>query len=135
MLQPAFVEMCYHGPSWLHLASYMKVMDIILVREQWEHKPFKSITFDRLWKWTITNMLKNMYFVRSLPTLYTTSNKSYIMSSLHDLLRSGGWTLLALLLPAKAKVKFLLVDIDYFTKWTEVKPLVTITTQQVQKFV
>jgi len=32
-------------------------------------------------------------------------------------------------------VKFLIVAVDYFTKWIEAKPLTTITTQQVQQFV
>jgi len=34
----------------------------------------------------------------------------------------------------KGQVKFLIVAIDYFTKWIEVEPLATITAQQVQKF-
>ncbi|GKB85384.1 reverse transcriptase domain-containing protein [Tanacetum coccineum] len=33
------------------------------------------------------------------------------------------------------KVKFLIVAIDYFTKWIEVKPVVTITGAQIKKFV
>jgi len=37
--------------------------------------------------------------------------------------------------PGKGQVKFLIVAVDYFTKWIEVKPLTTITTQQVQQFV
>ncbi|XP_047181369.1 uncharacterized protein LOC124847835 [Vigna umbellata] len=37
--------------------------------------------------------------------------------------------------PGRAQKKFLLVAIDYFTKWVEAEALVTITTQQVQKFV
>jgi len=37
--------------------------------------------------------------------------------------------------PGKGQVKFLIVSIDYFTKWIEAKPLATITTQQVQQFV
>ena len=37
--------------------------------------------------------------------------------------------------PGKGQVKFLIVAVDYFTKWTEAKPLATITTQQVQQFV
>ena len=37
--------------------------------------------------------------------------------------------------PGKGQVKFLLVVVDYFTKWIEADPLTTITTQQVQKFV
>jgi len=35
----------------------------------------------------------------------------------------------------KGQVKFLIVGINYFTKWIEAKPLTTITTQQVQQFV
>ena len=37
--------------------------------------------------------------------------------------------------PGKGQVKFLIVGIDYFTKWIEAKPLATITAQQVQEFV
>nr|KYP33846.1 hypothetical protein KK1_045272 [Cajanus cajan] len=36
--------------------------------------------------------------------------------------------------PAKGQLKFLLVAIDYFTKWIEVCPLAKITTDNVQKF-
>ena len=31
----------------------------------------------------------------------------------------------------KGQVKFLIVAVDYFTKWIEAKPLTTITAQQV----
>jgi len=37
--------------------------------------------------------------------------------------------------PGKGQVKFLIVAVDYFTKWIEAKPLITITAQQVQQFV
>jgi len=37
--------------------------------------------------------------------------------------------------PGKRQVKFLIVPIDYFTKWIEAKPLATITARQVQQFV
>jgi len=37
--------------------------------------------------------------------------------------------------PGKGQVKFLIVVVDYFTKWIEAKPLTTITAQQVQQFV
>jgi len=37
--------------------------------------------------------------------------------------------------PGKGQVKFLIVAIDYFTKWIEAKPLASITAQQVQQFV
>nr|KYP57671.1 Pol polyprotein [Cajanus cajan] len=35
---------------------------------------------------------------------------------------------------AKRQCKFLLVAIDYFTKWIEAEPLATITANMVQKF-
>ena len=35
----------------------------------------------------------------------------------------------------KGQVKFLIVAVDYFTKWIEAKPLTTITAEQVQQFV
>jgi len=35
---------------------------------------------------------------------------------------------------AKGQVKFLIVAVDYFTKWIEAKPIATITTRQVQNF-
>jgi len=37
--------------------------------------------------------------------------------------------------PDKGQVKFLIVAVDYFTKWIKAKLLTTITTQQVQQFV
>lgn len=36
---------------------------------------------------------------------------------------------------ARGQVKFLLVAVDYFTKWIEAEPLARITASQVQKFV
>nr|KYP72479.1 Pro-Pol polyprotein [Cajanus cajan] len=36
--------------------------------------------------------------------------------------------------PAKGQLKFLLVAIDYFTKWIEACPLAKITAENVQKF-
>jgi len=37
--------------------------------------------------------------------------------------------------PGKGQCKFLLVGINYFTKWIEVNPLTAITTRNVQSFV
>lgn len=34
----------------------------------------------------------------------------------------------------KSQIKFLLVAVDYFTKWVEVEPPTKIMTQKVQKF-
>jgi len=38
-------------------------------------------------------------------------------------------------IPGKGQVNFLLVPINYFTKWIEAEPLASITAHQVQKFV
>ncbi|GJY42500.1 reverse transcriptase domain-containing protein [Tanacetum coccineum] len=38
-------------------------------------------------------------------------------------------------LEGPGKVKFLIVDIDYFTKWIEAKPVATITGNQIKKFI
>jgi len=46
-----------------------------------------------------------------------------------------GMDILGLFSPGKGQVKFLIVAVDYFTKWIEAKPLTTITDQQVHQFV
>lgn len=46
-----------------------------------------------------------------------------------------GMGMLGPFLLAKGQCKFLLIAVDYFTKWIKVEPLATITTQNVQKFV
>jgi len=46
-----------------------------------------------------------------------------------------GMDILRLFTLGKRQVKFLIVGVDYFTKWVEAKPLATITTQQVQQFI
>nr|KYP76554.1 Retrovirus-related Pol polyprotein from transposon 412 [Cajanus cajan] len=45
-----------------------------------------------------------------------------------------GMDILGLFPPAKGQLKFLLVAIDYFTKWIKACPLAKITTDNVQKF-
>ena len=37
--------------------------------------------------------------------------------------------------PGKGQTKFLLVGVDYFTKWIEVEPLASISAKNVQNFV
>jgi len=54
---------------------------------------------------------------------------------LHHILSSWpfakwGMNILDPFLPGKGQVKFLIVAVNYFTKWIEAKPLTTITTQQ-----
>ena len=46
-----------------------------------------------------------------------------------------GIDLLGPFLLALGQVKYLIIVIDYFTKWVEVEPLSTITVTQAQKFV
>jgi len=46
-----------------------------------------------------------------------------------------GMDILGHFAPGKGQVKFLLVGIDYFTKWIETQPVATIITKQVQQFV
>jgi len=46
-----------------------------------------------------------------------------------------GMDILSPFSPGKGQVKFLIVVVDYFTKWIEAKSLTTITAQQVQQFV
>nr|KYP46037.1 Pol polyprotein [Cajanus cajan] len=36
--------------------------------------------------------------------------------------------------PVKGQLKFILVEIDYFTKWIEACPLAKITTENIRKF-
>ena len=50
-------------------------------------------------------------------------------------LYSGGLDILGLFPIGTRQVKFLVVGIDYFTKWVEDEPLVKITQQNVKNFV
>lgn len=43
--------------------------------------------------------------------------------------------MIGLLPTAKGEVKYAVVTVDYFTKWVEVEPLVSITTKKVLDFV
>jgi hypothetical protein len=49
-------------------------------------------------------------------------------------LQRWGLDLLAPLLPAQGNLKYVVVVVEYFTKWIEAKPLATITSVTVQKF-
>jgi hypothetical protein len=49
-------------------------------------------------------------------------------------LQRWGLDLLGPLLPAQGNLRYVVVAIEYFSKWIEVKPLATITSVTVQKF-
>jgi hypothetical protein len=49
-------------------------------------------------------------------------------------LQRWGLDLLGLLPPAQGKLKYVVVAVEYFSKWIEAKPLATITSATVQKF-
>lgn len=46
-----------------------------------------------------------------------------------------GMDIVGSFLVGRSQMKFLLVAVDYFTKWVEVEPLAKISAAQVQKFV
>jgi IS30 family transposase len=49
-------------------------------------------------------------------------------------LQRWGLDLLGPLSPAQGNLRYVVVAIEYFSKWIEVKPLATITSVRVQKF-
>jgi hypothetical protein len=49
-------------------------------------------------------------------------------------LQRWGLDLLGPLPPAQGNLKYVVVEVEYFSKWIEAKPLVTITTATVEKF-
>jgi hypothetical protein len=49
-------------------------------------------------------------------------------------LQRWGFDLLGPLPPAQGNLKYVVVEVEYFSKWIEVKPLATITSVTVQKF-
>nr|KYP54976.1 hypothetical protein KK1_001177 [Cajanus cajan] len=57
-----------------------------------------------------------------------------MVSTLPGHLPCEEWIFLGLFPLAKGQYKFLLLVVDYFTKWIEVEPLATISAQNVQKF-
>ena len=68
------------------------------------------------------------------PDINTPSNE---LKFIHNPITFGQWGL-DLLGPfpvAPGGVKFLIVGVDYFTKWVEAKPLATITSRKVEKFI
>lgn len=52
----------------------------------------------------------------------------------HPLVINGGVDLVGPFLPEKGGVKFMIIAINYFTKWAEVEPLATIMSKAVTKF-
>ena len=52
--------------------------------------------------------------------------KNYIARTIHGLSANGAWTFLVHFPQATRQRKFLVVVVDYFIKWIEVKPLAKI---------
>jgi len=63
------------------------------------------------------NILKSEFLARRMTTLFTTSRRdlNHIFSSWP--FSKWGMDIIGTFVPSKGQVKFLLVDIDYFTKW------------------
>ena len=68
-----------------------------------------------------------------MATLFTRNKNNYTTYYPHGH-SLWGMDILGPFSPDKGQVKFLIVAVDYFTKWIEAKPLTTITAQQVQQF-
>ena len=68
------------------------------------------------------------------PNINTPSNE---LKFIHNPIPFTQWglDLLGPFLVALAGVKFLIVVVDYFTKWIEAEPLATITSRKVEKFI
>jgi hypothetical protein len=49
-------------------------------------------------------------------------------------LQRWGLDLLGLLPPTQGNLNYVVIEVDYFSKWIEAKPLATITLATVQKF-
>nr|KYP50836.1 hypothetical protein KK1_027402 [Cajanus cajan]KYP50837.1 hypothetical protein KK1_027403 [Cajanus cajan]KYP50839.1 hypothetical protein KK1_027405 [Cajanus cajan] len=79
-------------------------------------------------------MFRNVKPAKS-STIYTSYLQQLcIPCSQHGPLPGGRWIFLVLFPIAKGPLKFLLVGIDYFTKWVEAEALAKITATNVQRF-
>jgi hypothetical protein len=59
---------------------------------------------------------------------------SHSVNTAHLAIAKVGLNLLGPLPPAQANLKYVVVAVEYFSKWIEAKPLATITSVTVQKF-
>jgi len=107
---------------------------ITLAHEPWLPESSVPDTSSRQWRSIATLLSKNVYPARNMVTSSIKNKNSSILYYPRGLSQSGEWTF-STLFPGKGQVRFLIVAINYFTKWIEAKPLATITTQQVQQFV
>ena len=122
-------------PSTL-LKNYTKAYAATtLAHALWLPESSAPVTSGRPWRPIATPLSKNVYPARNTVTSSIKTKNNSILYYPRGPSQSGEWTFSTFFSPRKGQVKFLIVAIDYFTKWIEAKPWATITAQQVQQFV
>nr|KYP72708.1 Gypsy retrotransposon integrase-like protein 1 [Cajanus cajan] len=89
--------------------------------------------------WPTLNSICQTYVQRCKECQQFSNTRRQLPEVLHQMtspwpFAQWGMDILGPFPPAKGQLKFLLVAIDYFTKWIEACPLARITTENVQKF-
>jgi hypothetical protein len=75
--------------------------------------------------------------VRKLPKMCKRSEATFVIDSADTtnlVIAKMGLDLLGPLPPAQGNLRYVVVAVEYFSKWIEAKPLATITSATVQKF-
>lgn len=117
------------------LKSYTKAFAAtILVHVPWLLEYIEPGTSGRPLKQTIRTMSESANHAKNMTTSSTKQKQLHHIISPWPFAK-WGMDIPGPFSPGKGQVKFLIVAIDYFTKWIEAKPLTTITAQQVQQFV
>ncbi|GKE66746.1 reverse transcriptase domain-containing protein [Tanacetum coccineum] len=94
-----------------------------------------STSFAHLSKQVLVEELKEKSIdVREVLAVVEEKGRTW-MTPIYEYLAQKGIDIAGPFLEGPGKVKFLIVAIDYFTKWIEAKPVATITGAQIKKFV
>ena len=101
--------------------------------DQWKPKFSKSSTIGRQWEENVKNMWRSAKNAKNLATFPIYLLKSCTATPWHFAI--WGVDILGPFPLSKGQVKYLLVGIDHFTKWIEVKPITTILAANVRKFI
>ncbi|GJQ93480.1 reverse transcriptase domain-containing protein [Tanacetum coccineum] len=107
-----------------------------------------SLTFEHLTKKVLVEKLANKSIYEKQVAEVATKEEDSWMSPIIEYLVSGilptykklarkirGMDIIVPLPEALGKVKFLIVAVDYFTKWVEAKPLASVTGKHAERFV
>nr|GEV58322.1 reverse transcriptase domain-containing protein [Tanacetum cinerariifolium] len=87
----------------------------------------------------IANQVNGIYIAKESSMIKYLEKANYVLREIHEgscSMHAGPRSVVAKALRSgPSKVKFLIVAVDYFTKWIEARPVATITGAQVKKFV